>query len=69
MKQRNICGYVQVLLPKPGFDIVCEICYNVISTKTASSEDGDIEDFWCEVCMDFRGGKYDLRTQQNSTSV
>lgn len=52
---------MKVLLPKRGFDIVCEVCYNVISTDTASCEDGDIEDFWCEFCMDFRGGMYKMK--------
>lgn len=32
---------------------ICRRCESPVDTKGAFSEDGDINDFWCDRCVDY----------------
>ena len=41
---------------KPGEGLICQKCKTLLpEADSAFSEDGAVEDYWCEHCMDFVG--------------
>lgn len=48
---------MKIVFPKPGYTLTCEVCGAKLGGEDGgTSEDGDVEDYWCSVCIDFRGG-------------
>lgn len=48
---------MKINFAKPGEEIRCEVCWAFLGDSGYDvSEDGSIDDYWCETCMDFRGG-------------
>ncbi len=55
---------MKIVFPKKGFTLVCEVCLTPLGCEdNGYSEDGDCEDYWCDKCVDFRGGLLKVNSQ------
>ena len=48
----------KIVYPKATGILICEKCGSQIPMEMASAEDGDIDFYWCESCMDYVDGTY-----------
>ena len=48
---------MKVTFPRIGEIVICERCKRPVSIDMAVSEDGTIDDFWCETCIDYVGAR------------
>jgi len=44
---------MKIIFPKKDEILVCKKCKTAVDLAGAFSEDGAIDDYWCEVCIDY----------------